>query len=357
MSAETVATSVRRVLFFGKSMSRTRCTGALVDAWKTNGAEVRWVNMATARRWIGRGRAIERARRIFRQFEPDVVFVFCRDLPIELLREFVGHVPVVLWIEEALEEIPDAHLEYFRTADLLCMSNPNRIPVLQEAGVKRAEFFMSGFSPRFHKPIADRKPVRDLAFIGGPGRRGQRASLLAALSKEFDVEVFGMKWNELRRDYPKLRVRGAVDNKTYARICATSRIVLGMNEINSDPRYFSNRTWLTLACRGFHLTHYVPGLEGVFEDGVHLAWFRGRDDVFDLVRHYLDHPEERESIRNAGHELALEKHQYRNRIEEVCRILRPMAVGRPERSVILEPVTSRHATPITARVSPSALRD
>jgi len=348
--------SVERVLFFGKSMSRTRCTGGLVDAWRATGTDVRWLNMATARRWLGADRAIARARRTFDRFRPDVVFVFCRDLPAVLLEEFAQKVPVVLWIEEALEDIPEGHLDYYRTAHLLCLSNPNRIPLLEKAGVRRAEFLMSGFSPRYHRPSKARRVKRDLAFIGGPGRRGQRASLLSALAEEFDIEVFGLNWGAVRREFPNLKVHGAVDNRAYAKICATSRIVLGMNEINSDPRYFSNRSWLTLACRGFHLTHYVPGLEDVFENGKHLAWFRGRDDVFDLVRHYLAHPEEREAVRSAGHGLALARHQYKHRIATVRELIEPLLAGRAERSVVLEPVAPVRAA-VPARVSPSPVRE
>ena len=41
---------VRRVMFFGKNMSRTRCTGGLVDALQRHGVEVRWRNLVTMRR-------------------------------------------------------------------------------------------------------------------------------------------------------------------------------------------------------------------------------------------------------------------------------------------------------------------
>jgi len=45
---------VRRVLFFGKSMARTRCSAALVAALREHGLAVRWRNLATLRRWTGR---------------------------------------------------------------------------------------------------------------------------------------------------------------------------------------------------------------------------------------------------------------------------------------------------------------
>ena len=72
---------VRRVLFLGKSMSRTRCTGALVDSLRRHGVEVRWRNLVTLRRWFGAQIANKLVRAEFRSYKPDVVFVFFRDLP------------------------------------------------------------------------------------------------------------------------------------------------------------------------------------------------------------------------------------------------------------------------------------
>jgi len=349
-----------RVLFFGKSMSRTRCTGALVDAWESTGAEVRWINMAKVRRWLGRGMARDHARRVFRRFEPDLVFVFCRDLPLNLLREFRATVPVVLWVEEALEDLNPPSIEYFRNADLVCLSNPGRIPLLQEAGVGRTEFLMSGFSPRYHRPLPSAKVrngyERDIAFIGGPGRRGQRAELLDRLSREFDTEVFGLHWDDVARSFPNLSVRGAVNNKTYARVCATSRIVLGINEINEDRGYFSNRTWLTLGCRGFHLTHYVPGLEQVFENHRHLVWFRRQEEVSDLVRRYLDDEAAREEIRAAGHNLAMDRHQYRHRIERVRELLPALGARPRPGTVVLQPSRAHEASEFARSVTPASVR-
>src|SRR5690606_9191815 len=59
---------VRRVLFFGKSMSRTRCSGAIVDALREHGVEVRWRNLVTLRRWFGTSAANRLARAEFRRY-------------------------------------------------------------------------------------------------------------------------------------------------------------------------------------------------------------------------------------------------------------------------------------------------
>lgn len=319
---DDVPTEFRRVLFYGKSMSRTRCTGALVDALREHGLQVRGRNLATMRRWFGRDLALRLARAEFRRFRPDLVFVFFRDLPRQLLTEFRRDARVVLWCEEALEDLDTSVVDYFAQADLVCLSNAARMPWLREHGLDNLIFQMSGFSPLYHRPAPPRAPVRDVAFIGGPGRRGQRAELLARISERFRTEIFGHHWDRWTSLYPNLRVRGTVNPRRYAEICATSRIVLGVNEVNHDDYYFSNRTFLTLACGGFHLTHYVPKLERVFTNGEHLAWYENEDEAIGQIERWLPDEARRRRIAAVGHDLVLNHHRYYHRIARVLDALR-----------------------------------
>lgn len=318
---------VRRVMFFGKSMSRTRCTGGLVDALQRHGVEVRWRNLVTLRRWFGGGLANRIARMEFHRFRPDAVMVFNTDLPPQLAAEFRDSARLVIWCEEPLVAVEPSLIDYFALADLVCLSNPTRLPLLRERGLDNLAFLMSGFSPRFHRPAPSQAPVRDVAFIGTPGRLGQRAEMVAAVAKEFQTEVFGLHWNRWPQYCRDLKVSQPIGNREYARICATSKIVLGMNEVNDDPFYFSNRTFLTLACRAFHLTHYVPRLEQVFRDGVHLSWFHGPDDIRDRIAYWLPRAEERARIAGVGLAEVMQHHQYYHR---VARILHWLQFGLPQ---------------------------
>ncbi|MBL8754990.1 MAG: glycosyltransferase [Planctomycetes bacterium] len=320
---------VRRVLFFGKSMSRTRCTGALVDALQRHGVDVRWRNLVTLRRWFGQNLANRMARAEFRRYRPDVVFVFFRDLPAVLADEFRRDARLVIWCEEALEVLDGSIVDYFQLADLVCMSNPARFPWLRERGLDNMAFLMSGFSPRYHHPRPRQTPVRDVAFLGGPGRRGQRAAFLAEIAKRFRTDVFGRHWERWQGVHDGLRVHAPVDNRGYAKVCATSKIVLGVNEVNEDLYYFSNRTFLTLACGAFHLTHYVPRLEDVFRDEEHLVWYRDEDEALAKIAEWVDRDDDRTRIAAGGHAEVMLHHQYYHR---VARILHWLQVGLPPKA-------------------------
>lgn len=358
-SSGVMGRPVHRVLFFGKNMSRTRCTGALVEALRQQGTEVRWHNMATLRRWFNRLRpggdlANHWVRRSFARFAPDLVFVFCRDLPLELLEELRQQCPVVLWVEEQVDSLAKKHLDYMSRASLVSMSNPAHFEELRTHGLDNTVFLMSGFSPTFHRPVRPRRAVRDVAFIGSPGRRGQRARFLAAVSEHFDTEVFGFGWEEYAARFRNLRVRPPVDNRGYARVCASSRVVLGINEVNDDRLYFSNRTFLTLACKGFHMTHYVPGLEEVFTDGEHLVWFHDLDEAVARIHHYLQREEERRRIAEIGHRFVLRNHRYYHRVGRILEIVRG---GRPARAEPLEVLEAALPQAAAGRLYPSPARD
>jgi hypothetical protein len=211
------------------------------------------------------------------------------------------------------------------------MSNPALFPRLRGVGLDNMIFQMSAFSSRYHYPVEPNGRPRDLTFVGSPGGHGQRAAFLSRLAEKHDVDVFGVGWEAHRGLHPRLRIHRPIGNRGFRQLCADSKIVLGMNEVNSAEGYFSNRTWLTLGCRGFHLTHYVPGIEEVFERGRHLDWFEDVEEAMSLVDSYLGREGDRRRIAEAGFRFAVERHQYADRVAEVLRALNGAAGPRETR--------------------------
>ena len=115
--------------------------------------------------------------------------------------------------------------------------------------------------------------------------------------------------------------------------------MLGLNQVNEDPLYFSNRTFLTLGCRGFHVTHYIPGLETVFENGEHLVWYSDTDECLDKIAKYLEAADERERIAEAGHQRVFGEHQYFHRVGRILEILATQTASE-SRPVVLRPVAA-----------------
>ncbi|MCA8972559.1 MAG: glycosyltransferase [Planctomycetes bacterium] len=348
----------RRVLFFGKRKSRSCCTGALVDALRHHGLEVRWINCSLIKRWVGSWGMKATVRFLRKRYRADLCFVFFHDLPHTLMAEFSREMPTVVWIEEPIRYIDSAQVDYVSSARLVCLSTPALVWAYRSLGVANSTFLMSGFSPRFHNPssfAADepRSYDRDLVYIGGPGHMGSRPEFLAWLANKYDLEIFGVResWQPYLQRFPQLRLSGELRPSGYADVCARSKIVIGINQTHDSRLYFSNRVFLTLACKGFHLMRYVPGMEEVFEDGKHLMWFHEREDCEAHIERMLADDAARERIAEAGHRLVVGQHRYHDRVAAILDILS----GRRELDCPLEGVDDVLEIGTDARNAPAAI--
>ncbi|HYH36760.1 MAG TPA: glycosyltransferase [Azospirillum sp.] len=95
--------------------------------------------------------------------------------------------------------------------------------------------------------------------------------------------------------------------ETAADIYAASQVTLNVS-LNGD---LNLRVFEALGAGGFLLTDALSpdaGLERCFTPGRHLATYRSPDELVELVRHYLDRPEEAMAIRRAGQAHLLEAH-------------------------------------------------
>ena len=132
------------------------------------------------------------------------------------------------------------------------------------------------------------------------------------------LRVYGSGWEEKIGIRPTL---ADVYPAQYRDICASTRIMLGIDPRNDVPRYFSNRTWLTLGCGGFLVTRYIPGLEEFFTNHRHLVWFDSHEEALELVDHYLSHDAERERMARAGCEYVHAYHTFRHATAEIVETL------------------------------------
>jgi hypothetical protein len=313
---------VRKAMFFGKSKSTSGTTRAIVQGLREQGVQVEWTNCALLRRWLGERWMRAWVRRKFERFAPDAVVSFFCDVPSDLFAELHAGCRTAIWNEECVVPLDPGLRAWMEHCDVLCLNNTAQIDDYHALGAAQVEFVMSGYSPQVHRPVdlaglsapEPRGQLYDLVFIGSPGHGEHRAEMVMSLAERFDVHVFGRGWDRWRKSSAKLHLHGAARPADFARICAQARIVLGMNWINSVPFYFSNRTWMTLGCGGFHLTHYVPGLEQVFGQGEHLVWFREFGELKDLAERFLREPRLRQKIARAGHEFVRARHTYAHRM-------------------------------------------
>lgn len=119
--------------------------------------------------------------------------------------------------------------------------------------------------------------------------------------------------------------KGVVRGKNLNQLYSSTKIVVGdtLCPNFNYPNYWSDRVYETLGRGGFIIHPYVSGMEKEFTDREHLVFYEYKNfkQLKELIDYYLEHDDERESIRLAGHELVKNNYTYKNRWEHILKEL------------------------------------
>lgn len=112
-------------------------------------------------------------------------------------------------------------------------------------------------------------------------------------------------------------VRGTQLNQLYADLDVVIGDTLCLNY--NYPEYISDRLFETTGRGGFIIHPYIDGIERHFELGKELITYTYGDfeQLKRLIDYYLEHREERDVIRQAGHERTKRDHTYKRRWETI----------------------------------------
>jgi hypothetical protein len=149
-----------------------------------------------------------------------------------------------------------------------------------------------------------------LLFMGMVNHGQKRRAHIQHLSQRWgnQLEIFG---NNGRRKH----------GKELADIIAGAKIVIAPNGPNTD-RYCSNRIFLTIGFQGFLLHPYCKFLESYYTDREEVVYYRSVEECDELIQYYLDRPEERYRIAEAGFNRTVKEHLYRHRVTKLMEIVK-----------------------------------
>jgi spore maturation protein CgeB len=244
-------------------------------------------------------------------FKPDVLFLVKGErVDPAVIREISGKTHVALHYMDS--PIHGWLKALGRECDSFWVTTGGLVEKYRKLGFNNVHHMWEGVDPKVHRHIEEEAPEYkcQVAFMG-TNKAGRERLLREVMKAGFELKIWGTRWPV---DMP---VAGEfIGEDDFARACFNADIVLGLNDNNRIPDYFSLRTALTLASRGFHITSHVPGLENWFVNGTHLAWFRVKkkslppwrtdySDCVRVIRYYLDKPQQRRRIALEG-----QKHVY-----------------------------------------------
>lgn len=163
---------------------------------------------------------------------------------------------------------------------------------------ERCIWLPHAFEPQAY-PKLDTINRYDVCFIGNMNC-WERVDFLDRMFKEFPSFFFGKRIFE-----------------EAAEVFRSSKIVLNIS-IKDD---INMRVFEALGTGSFLLTNWLPTLEHLFKDGVHLATYKTVDEAVEKARYYIAHEDERLRIAQAGYEEAIKKHTYTHRLKTVMRMV------------------------------------
>lgn len=111
---------------------------------------------------------------------------------------------------------------------------------------------------------------------------------------------------------PALRAKILKDLPSLYRSATVS---LDWSHFTNIQGYTSNRFWIVTAAGGFALTKRWPGCTDFYPEGTRV-YFDTPEEALELKEYYLNHPDEREKIRAAGHAHAIH-HTYSSRFAKM----------------------------------------
>ena len=258
------------------------------------------------------------------RFEPDLILVTLgNQLSPKTVKRLRAHscAPIVCWCQDQMTTIGrqfmlGAGYDHVFVKDRYMSDLFSRM-------IRSTQFHYlpEACNPRVHRPLALSAEERGAhacdVMIAGT-LYYYRQEILRQLS-EFDLKIWGLKpdWLDYRLGIPHPGREAVLDDK--ARAAAGARVCL-------NPMHFGEvdglncRAFEIAGCGGFQIITAVPVLSEHFRVGAEIVEFRSIDQLKELIRHYLDHPELAAEIAGRGQRRAHADHTYERRLEEIFRI-------------------------------------
>ncbi|MFH0765713.1 MAG: glycosyltransferase, partial [Calditrichota bacterium] len=194
---------------------------------------------------------------------------------------------------------------------------------LARLGVKNCQYLPLAADPHIHRPL-NLTPAEGIAFGSdishvGAGYRNRR-QVFSSLT-DFDFKLWGTEWDADTSLGRCLQRRGErIPTEDAVRIFNASKINLNLhsspfhNGVNPEGDYINPRTFEVAACGAFQLCDRRRLLPELFKEGEEIPVFSDVDELRELIKHYLAHPEERRVISERSRQRALREHTYELRM-------------------------------------------
>lgn len=238
----------------------------------------------------------DRFEQACKTYEPDIIFAIKgRGISPQVIKDQSAH-KVVWWLDNA-SRFADFH-DYIDAYD--------KYYVIEAS--QGHPWMAIGIDPEIHKPIPHRiSDLRsDVCFIGTahPKRSKRVIDILQHLP--FDAKIWGNSWNINEPDVASLWKGGAIYFDNLYRAYTTTKLILN---VHYYPGITPNMRTIEAPASGTPmLSDTGEGIDECLVAGVEYIPYEGTQEARYLIRKYMEEPEARKEIGEAGRRRILKDH-------------------------------------------------
>lgn len=196
-------------------------------------------------------------------------------------------------------------------------SNSRDVYESYAAGCKNVSHMHSSCDMSVYANEQNQSKILDVCFVGNRYDQSNLNFPLADM-RESMVEILKKEYGPRFCAYGLGRPGGIVAAEVEAKIYNCSKIAIAQNNFYLD-NYTSDRLWKIMASGCFCLTAYFPGIENLFQRGVHLDWFSTLDEMLELCDRYLAANDKRKEIADAGMNCVRSQHNWTMRVSQMLK--------------------------------------
>lgn len=222
--------------------------------------------------------------------------------------------------EDGLDDDPFWRTDYVFTPD----GDPASQAVFERKGINHIYMKPGVFEDECYTATRNTAGFPVL-FVGGGSATGRgpqyghkewpyRGQLIKFLADTYGDDFVKYGWPE-----PTIRDRELNQLYANANVVVGDSLCLNFNH----PYYWSDRVYETMGRGGFIIHPFIVGMDEEFTDKENIVFYKygDFDELKSLINYYLEHDEEREKIRLAGHEFVKNNATYTQRLQQMLEVI------------------------------------
>ncbi len=273
-----------------------------------------WIGRTQVRRWFYEVLAAQ-----IRRYRPDVILNLAMDgISSAFLREMKSHTRLL--VGQIAAPLPQG--EQWGAYDLVISSLPNFVDHFRRMGIP-SELNRLAFEPSVLDRLKDPKKNILVSFVGSfTSSHSKRDQLLERLCSDLPIHIWGNGIERLAPDSPiRARYLGPAWGVRMFKVLAGSKIVVNYH-IDIAQSYANNlRLFEATGTGALLVTDWKENLHEMFEIGKEVVAYRDLDECVQVIKHYLDHDDERHAIASSGQRRTLQSHTFLHRMQALTAIV------------------------------------